>query len=99
MKIVRYKVNYGDRKYGYVLHKNRSLELRNLADLLNVVEYCVVQDLKAGNTDIPRIEVVRYIDNVEDGEWDQETFIGAILDFINQMLFDFKTRNSEGDAQ
>lgn len=43
---VRYVVKYNDRTYEHPLHSNKRYYIRNIADVVNILEYCVTQDLK-----------------------------------------------------
>ena len=42
---VRYAVHYNDRNYEYALHSDKGHYLKNMADVLNVIEYSVTVDL------------------------------------------------------
>lgn len=43
---VRYVVKYNNRTYEHPLHSNKRYFIRNIADVVNILEYCVVQDLR-----------------------------------------------------
>ena len=43
---VRYVVKYNGRNYEHPLHSNKRYFIRNIADVVNILEYCVTQDLK-----------------------------------------------------
>lgn len=46
---VRYTVEYNGRNYEHPLHSNKRYFVRNIADVVNILEYCVTQDLKKNN--------------------------------------------------
>ena len=46
---VRYVVQYNNRTYEHPLHSNKRYYIRNIADVVNILEYCVTQDLKKDN--------------------------------------------------
>ena len=41
---VRYTVEYNGRNYEHPLHSNKRYFIRNIADVVNILEYCVTQD-------------------------------------------------------
>lgn len=43
---VRYTVEYNGRNYEHPLHSNKRYYIRNIADVVNILEYCITQDLK-----------------------------------------------------
>lgn len=45
---VRYVVNYNGRTYEHPLHSNKRYFIKNIADVVNILEYCVTQDMKKG---------------------------------------------------
>ena len=45
---VRYVVKYNDRTYEHPLHSNKRYYIKNIADVVNILEYCVTQDMKKG---------------------------------------------------
>lgn len=49
MAKVRYIVNYNGRNYEHPLHSNKRYFIRNVADVVNILEYCATQDLKRDN--------------------------------------------------
>ena len=71
---VRYVVQYNDRTYEHPLHSNKKLYIRNIADVLNILEYCVTQDLKKGlykqDSEWYNFEVVRLVNDKTDGSVD-----------------------------
>lgn len=92
---VRYGVHYNDRNYEYVLHSNKKYFLRNLADVINVVEYCVTQELKNSNDKdkVYNVEIIRFVNDVKDENWDASIFMSAVKVLINQMVVDTVQRN------
>lgn len=98
---VRYAVHYNDRNYEYALHSGKGHFLRNLADVLNVLEYCVVQDLKKDNYQsldkLYNYDVIRLVNDAEDEAWtnkDKPKFIEAVKTFVWQMIEDNIQRNA-----
>lgn len=45
---VRYIVEYNGRNYEHPLHSNKRFYIKNIADVVNILEYCVTQDMKRG---------------------------------------------------
>ena len=92
---VRYGVHYNDRNYEYVLHSNKKYFLRNLADVINVVEYCVTQELKNSKDKdkVYNVEIIRFVNDVKDENWDASIFMSAVKVLINQMVVDTVQRN------
>lgn len=92
---VRYGVHYNDRNYEYVLHSNKKYFLRNLADVINVVEYCVTQELKniKDKDKVYNVEIIRFVNDVKDENWDASIFMSAVKVLINQMVVDTVQRN------
>ena len=94
---VRYGVDYNDRNYEYVLHSNKKYFLRNLADVINVVEYCVTQELKNNNgkenDKVYNVEIIRFVNDVKDENWDASSFMSAVKVLIHQMIVDTVQRN------
>ena len=75
---VRYVVKYNDRTYEHPLHSNKRYFIRNIADVVNVLEYCIMQELKRdqalyGNEEkLYNFNVVRLVNDKE------ETTVDAI---------------------
>jgi hypothetical protein len=75
---VRYVVKYNDRTYEHPLHSNKRYFIRNIADVVNVLEYCIMQELKKdqalyGNEEkLYNFNVVRLVNDKE------ETTVDAI---------------------
>ena len=71
---VRYVVKYNDRTYEHPLHSDKKLFIRNIADVLNILEYCVTQDLKKGlykqDSEWYNFDVVRMVNDKTDGSVD-----------------------------
>ena len=71
---VRYVVKYNDRTYEHPLHSDKKLFIRNIADVLNILEYCVTQDLKKGlykqDSEWYNFDVVRLVNDKTDGSVD-----------------------------
>ena len=71
---VRYVVKYNDRTYEHPLHSDKKLFIRNIADVLNILEYCVTQDLKKGlykqDSEWYNFDVVRLVNDKTNGSVD-----------------------------
>ena len=96
---VRYAVQYNDRNYEYSLHSSKGHFLRNLADVVNVLEYCVTQDLKRELYTDPmklyNFEVIRMINDVPDENWrEKDDFHSALRKVVGQMEKDMIQRNT-----
>lgn len=98
---VRYGVHFNDKNYEYVLHSNKKFYLRNIADVVNVVEYCVTKELKADNYKVGdnndkffNVEIIRFVNDVEDTTWMKDEFKAFIKGMIDQVLVDNVQRNA-----
>lgn len=97
---VRYVVKYNDRTYEHPLHSDKKLFIRNIADVLNILEYCVTQDLKKGlykqDSEWYNFEVVRLVndktDNSVDGIYNAMMFNDTIGKIVEQIVNDNKLR-------
>lgn len=99
---VRYVVQYNDRTYEHPLHSDKKLFIRNIADVLNILEYCVTQDLKKGlykqdsewyNFDVVRL-VNDKVDNSVDGIYNSMMFNDTMGKIVEQIVNDNKLRHS-----
>ena len=94
MTKVRYGVHYRDLNYEYALHSNKRHFLRNMADVVNVIEYCVTQELKKNGYKIDPnmsdvIEVIRFVNDKEDDGWKKkDDFNNSIKKIVDQMVID-----------
>lgn len=72
---VRYVVKYNDRTYEHPLHSNKRLFIRNVADVVNILEYCVTQDMRNGlykqDSEWYNFEVVRLVNDLADTSTDE----------------------------
>ena len=89
---VRYGVKYRDINYEYSLHSFKKHFLRNIAEVINVIEYCVTQELKKNDfkvdTKMYEVEVTRFVNDKEDENWMNEEFKFATRQMIEQMISD-----------
>lgn len=89
---VRYAVKYRDMNYEYALHSYKKHFLRNIAEVVNVVEYCVTQELKKNgykiNLKMYEVEITRFVNDKEDENWMKEDFKAAIKQMIDEMVVD-----------
>lgn len=94
MTKVRYGVHYRDLNYEYALHSNKRHFLRNMADVVNVIEYCVTQELKKNGYKVDHkvsdaIEVIRFVNDKEDDGWKKkEDFKNSIKKIVDQIVID-----------
>lgn len=95
---VRYAVHYNDRNYEYCLHSLKKHFIRNLADVVNVLEYCVTQDLKQNlyksDEKMYTFSVERLVNDKLDESFDQVAFKGLLNGIVKQMIGDNIQRNS-----
>lgn len=89
---VRYGVKYRDMNYEYALHSYKKHFLRNIAEVVNVVEYCVTQELKKNGYKVDpkmhEIEITRFVNDKEDENWMKEDFKAAIKQMVDEMVVD-----------
>jgi 16S rRNA C1402 (ribose-2'-O) methylase RsmI len=95
---VRYAVKYQDRNYEYVLHSAKGHFLRNLADVVNVLEYCVTVDLKKElykpTEKLYNFNVVRLVNDKPDEKFNGEEFRETMLKVVQQIVLDNVQRNA-----
>ena len=93
---VRYAVGYGGRNYEYALHSNKRHFVRNIADIVNILEYCVFQDIKGGKSQddesLYDFSIKRLMNDVEDAAFDVERFKGVLNILVGQMVADILQR-------
>ena len=100
---VRYTVEYNGRNYEHPLHSNKRYYIRNIADVVNILEYCVTQDLKNDlykpSDKLYNFNVIRIVN--DDKESTDEANINAmkfnqvILEIVKQMVNDNILRNKQ----
>lgn len=99
---VRYAVHYQDRNYEYALHSSKGHFLRNLADVVNVLEYCVTVDLKKElykpNEKLYNFEVIRLVNDKPDENWesrgDKKVLNDSLKEIVGQIVIDTTQRNA-----
>ena len=95
---VRYAVHYNDRNYEYALHSEKRHFVRNLADVVNILEYCIVQDLKKNQYKIDgsmyNYDVIRLVNDQPDENFHKEWFKGALSIMVKQLIDDNIQRNN-----
>lgn len=95
---VRYAVQYLDRNYEYALHSAKKHFVRNIADVVNILEYCIVQDLKNDlykpSDKLYNFNVTRMVDDKPDETFNGEKFIEAMKVMADQMIADNIQRNA-----
>lgn len=97
---VRYVVQYNDRTYEHPLHSDKKLFIRNIADVLNILEYCVTQDLKKGlykqDSEWYNFDVVRLVndktDSSVDGIYNAMVFNDTMGKIVEQIVNDNRLR-------
>ena len=98
---VRYAAHYQDRNYEYALHSGKGHFLRNLADVVNVLEYCVTQDLKKElykpDEKLYNFEVIRLVNDQPDEKWesreDKKVLNDSLKEVVGQIVRDAIQRN------
>ena len=99
---VRYTVHYNDRNYEYALHSSKGFFLRNIADVVNILEYCVRMDLKKTlykyDGKMYTFEVNRLVNDKPDEKWESgndKALLHDSLDIIlRQIVQDTIQRNA-----
>lgn len=106
---IRYVVNYNGRTYEHPLHSNKRYFIRNIADVLNILEYCVTQDMKNGigkNKDglygpdcgLYNFDVVRLINDKEDesdeARYNANQFSDLMSKIVERIIKDNNLRNN-----
>ena len=100
---VRYVVQYNGRNYEHPLHSNKRYFIRNIADVVNILEYCVTQDLKKGlykqDSEWYNFEVVRLVndktDDSVDGIYNAMVFNDTMGKIVEQIVNDNILRNKQ----
>ena len=98
---VRYAVHYNDRNYEYALHSGKGHYLKNMADVLNVLEYCVTVDLKKDLykpcEKLYNFEVIRLVNDKQDEKWESQDDKALLNDslkiIVGQIVRDMIQRN------
>ena len=95
---VRYAVHYNDRNYEYALHSGKRHFIRNIADVINILEYCIVQDLKndlyAPSEKLYNFNVVRLVNDKPDEAFNGDEFIGSLRVIAARIIADNIQRNA-----
>lgn len=103
MAKVRYIVNYNDRNYEHPLHSNKRYYIRNIADVVNILEYCVTQDLKNDlykpSDKLYNFNVTRLVNDVkedtDEANINAMKFNQVISEIVRQMVNDNMLRNKQ----
>ena len=98
---VRYAVHYNDRNYEFALHSAKGHYLTNMADVLNVLEYCVTLDLKKDLykpcEKLYNFEVIRLVNDKPDEKWenldDKVLLNDSLKVIVGQIVRDMIQRN------
>lgn len=98
---VRYTVEYNGRNYEHPLHSNKRYFIRNIADVLNILEYCVTQDLKNDlykpSDKLYNFNVDRLVNDVkedtDEAKINATRFNQVISEIVRQMVNDNMLRN------
>ena len=99
---VRYAVHYNERNYEYALHSGKGYYLKNMADVLNVLEYCVTVDLKKElykpSEKLYNFEVIRLVNDEPDETWesrgDKALLNNSLKEVVGQIVIDTIQRNA-----
>ena len=100
---VRYTVEYNGRNYEHSLHSNKRYYIRNIADVVNILEYCVTQDLKNDlykpSDKLYNFNVIRLIndvkENTDEANINATKFNQVILEIVKRMVNDNILRNKQ----
>ena len=100
---VRDTVEYNGRNYEHPLHSNKRYYIRNIADVVNILEYCVTQDLKNDlykpSDKLYNFNVIRLIndvkENTDEANINATKFNQVILEIVKQMVNDNILRNKQ----
>ena len=98
---VRYTVEYNGRNYEHPLHSNKRYFIKNIADVVNILEYCVTQDLKndlyKSSDKLYNFNVTRLVNDVKEDTVDANInamrFNQTISEIVRQMVNDNILRN------
>ena len=108
-KHVRYVVKYNDRTYEHPLHSNKRYFIKNIADVVNILEYCVVQDMKRGigrgkdglygtDCELYNFHVVRLVNDKEEetdeARYNAFQFTDLLTKTVERIIADNKLRNT-----
>ena len=100
---VRYTVEYNGRNYEHPLHSNKRYYIRNIADVVDILEYCVTQDLKNDlykpSDKLYNFNVIRLVndikENTDEANINATKFNQVILEIVKQMVNDNILRNEQ----
>lgn len=100
---VRYTVEYNGRNYEHPLHSNKRYFIRNIADVVNILEYCVTQDLKNDlykpSDKLYNFNVTRLVndvkENTDEANINAMRFNQVISEIVRQMVNDNILRNKQ----
>ena len=100
---VRYVVQYNNRTYEHPLHSNKRYFIRNIADVVNILEYCVTQDLKNDlykpSDKLYNFNVTRLVNDVKESTDEANInamrFNQVISEIVRQMVNDNILRNKQ----
>ena len=100
---VRYAVQYLDRNYEYALHSAKRHFVRNIADVVNILEYCVTQDLKNDlynpSDKLYNFNVDRLVNDVkedtDEAKVNATRFNQVISEIVRRMVNDNILRNKQ----
>ena len=100
---VRYTVEYNGRNYEHPRHSNKRYYIRNIADIVNILEYCVTQDLKNDlykpSDKLYNFNVIRLVndikENTDEANINATKFNQVILEIVKQMVNDNILRNKQ----
>ena len=100
---IRYTVQYNGRNYEHPLHSNKRYFIRNIADVVNILEYCVTQDLKNDlykpSDKLYNFNVSRLVNDVKEDTDEAKVnamrFNQVISEIVRQMVNDNMLRNKQ----
>ena len=106
---VRYIVEYNGRNYEHPLHSNKRFYIKNIADVVNILEYCVTQDMKRGvgknkdglygsDCELYNFHVVRLVNDKEEttdeAKYEANHFSELMSKTVERIIKDNELRNT-----
>lgn len=106
---VRYVIKYNNRTYEHPLHSNKRYFIKNIADVVNILEYCVTQDIKRGigkgkdglyepDCELYNFDVVRLVNDKEEesdeARYNANHFSELMSKIVERIIKDNRIRNS-----
>lgn len=96
-------MQYNGRNYEHPLHSNKRYFIKNIADVVNILEYCVTQDLKNDlynpSDKLYNFNVDRLVNDVkedtDEAKFNATRFNQVISEIVRRMVNDNMLRNKQ----